>query len=351
LWLTVFQEFREMTTKHEVAVLLNANAKQVDKRTIKAIRRHLPEEDLYVSRNSEEAQQMTREILDRGIPTILTGGGDGTLVHFLNDSIPYIDNRNTRTANPASRYPLVGILKMGTGNGIATYVGAEEYVPDLHKMMNGYRACRRPLSLIETAGKYCHFSGFGLDAAILNDYREIKDTWLGRRFKYAASVVGLSLPRQIKARGKRPIVRIINTGSPAYRIGPEGQALGNPVPKGGLIYEGPILIAGVSTMPYYGYKMKMYPFVGLRPGMMQLRISWAGVIESLTKLPKIWNGTYRSDSTRDFYCDSIKMTFEKEVPFQIGGDGQGERKEATFSLSKRSIDLIDLTSPPQGTIH
>lgn len=321
----------------DVAVLLNAQANGVTPRVVRSIAQQLPEKNVFVSNSLDEAQELTHEIMARGYRAVLTGGGDGTLVNFLNHSIEYIEQAG------GSDFPLIGVLKLGTGNGIGAYVGAESYLSDLRRIVRSPWTKRQRLSLINVEGTYCHFGGFGLDAAILNDYVDVKDTWLGKRLKYAVSVPGVSIPRQLTTRRHYPVGRVINEGSPAYGIGSNGQPVGRPILAGETIYEGPLLIAGVATMPYYGYKMKLYPYTERKPGVMQLRISWASTLETLSHLPWLWNGTYRSKTIRDYYCDKVRMVFDEEAPLQIGGDGVGKRREATFSLAEREVELIDLS--------
>ncbi len=322
----------------EVAVLLNAKARRVNHRVVDRVSQVLPRDNIFVSNSLDEAKDMTREIMARSFETVVAGGGDGTLVTFFKHSFDYVD-RTGRNDD----YPLLGVLKLGTGNGISSYVGAGKYHSDLVALTREPRPKeRRRLSLIEVEGQYCPFAGFGLDANILNDYVDLKDTWLGKRFKYAFTVPASSVPKQILLRRKYPVGRIINEGGPASLIGSDGEPTGEPIETGQTIYHGPLLIAGVATMPYYGYGMKLYPFVERRGGTMQLRISWASTYETLSRLPEIWDGSYRSDKTRDYYCDKVRMVFDRETPFQIGGEGIGRRQEVTFTLSRRTVDLIQL---------
>ena len=159
----------------DVAVLLNAQARGVTPSVVRTITAQLPPESVFVSSSLDEAEAATHEIMSKGYRTVLTGGGDGTLVNFLNHSIEYIER-----VGEDGDYPLIGILKLGTGNGIGSYVGAEGYLPDLHKIVRSGWANRQRLSLIKVEGRYCHFSGFGLDAAILNDYLDVKNLSLRR---------------------------------------------------------------------------------------------------------------------------------------------------------------------------
>jgi diacylglycerol kinase family enzyme len=328
-----------------VAVLLNAQARKVTRQVVDRITRALPSDSVYVSSDLDEAEVMTNDIMSRRFQTVLTGGGDGTLVRFLKHSLDYVDRHGT-----LRDYPLIGVLKLGTGNGISSFVGAGPYLRDLAIMTRSGRSkhCRR-LSLIEVEGAYCPFAGFGLDAMILNDYSSHKESWAARRLKYAFTVPTISIPKQLTVRRRYPVGRIINEGRAAYLIDPHGRPVGSPIETGQTIYHGPVLIAGVATMPYYGYGMKLYPFVERCSGVMQLRISWAGTAEALARLPDIWKGTYRSATIQDYYCDRVRMVFDHPTPFQIGGDGVGVREDVTFSVSHHTVDLIDLTGPRDRT--
>ena len=331
---------------NNVAVLLNAQARRVTSKVVDRISSVLPKSNVFVSNDLNEAQDMIHEIMSRRFETVLTGGGDGTLVCFLKHSFDYVEQKGKR------EYPLIGVLKLGTGNGISSFVGARKYLTDLMRMTGENRPrYRRRLSLVEVEGDYCPFAGFGLDASILNDYHENRDSWFGRRLKYAFTVPTVSIPRQLTTRRRYPVGRIVNEGSPAFLIGPNGKPVGRPIEKGRTIYRGPLLIAGVATMPYYGYGMKLYPFVESHSRVMQLRVSWASTYESLSRLPEIWKGTYRSKNIQDFYCDKVRMVFEEEAPFQMGGEGMGSRKDLTFSLSRRTVDLIDLSDQHPSLVH
>src|SRR5216684_5622331 len=67
-----------------VAVLLNANARSVCEGLKRELENFVPLEDLYYSRCFDDARTIAREVLDRGYRTVLTGGGDGTFVGYVN---------------------------------------------------------------------------------------------------------------------------------------------------------------------------------------------------------------------------------------------------------------------------
>lgn len=334
-----------MGASKPVAVLLNANANRVNGRVLRVVRDLVDRRDIFVSRSAGEAEEAARTVIERGYPIVCTGGGDGTLVQFVTSTYGYLAERGHDTP------PDIGVLKLGTGNAIASFVGASKVEEDLRRIRSGEALPRFPLPLVEVEGRLAHFAGVGLDAAILNDYHDLKDTWIGRRLKYFASVVGKSLPLQFTTRLLKPLVRVYNLGSPAWRCGPNGEAVGKPIPAGGLLYDGPVTLAGVSTTPFYGYGMRIYPFAGKMPNRVELRVACSGTLEIVGHLRSIWNGTYRSPTIQDFWVDAVRLEFSKPVPFQVGGDAVGYREEMEFRLSSKSVRLVDLHRPAQETLH
>src|ERR1700682_1218676 len=67
-----------------VAVLLNANARAVSDGLRRELENFVPPEDLFFSRTFEDARSIARTVFDRGYRTVLTGGGDGTFVGYVN---------------------------------------------------------------------------------------------------------------------------------------------------------------------------------------------------------------------------------------------------------------------------
>src|SRR5438105_14885489 len=71
-------------TQKKVAVLLNGNARAVTEQLRRELENFVPPEDLFYSRSFEDARSIARSVLDRGYRTVLTGGGDGTFVGYVN---------------------------------------------------------------------------------------------------------------------------------------------------------------------------------------------------------------------------------------------------------------------------
>src|SRR5947209_9754353 len=75
-----------LNIRHEsnVAVLLNANARNVSESLKRELENFVPPEDLFYSRCFDDARAIARSVLERGYRTVLTGGGDGTFVGYVN---------------------------------------------------------------------------------------------------------------------------------------------------------------------------------------------------------------------------------------------------------------------------
>ena len=344
----------------EFAVILNQNAKKVSERLRRSAEDIMPRISLYTSRTTEEAYQYIKEILDGGYHRIISGGGDGTFSHLLSVAKKYLEEKNARlqkmeqsVRKEMSRYsmPEFGILKLGTGNSLATLLGAGKGLTPVKHLARGVEFETFSINIIEAEQRCFTFSGMGWDAAILNDYLWLKNAavpFLSRVFHslagYLAAMFVKTIPRVVLTR--RPVeVVVTNEGESAYRIASDGSRIFMSSKPGEVLYEGPCNMAGVATTPYYGYRLKAFPFAMNLPGFMQVRIVKAGVLELLANAHPIWMGTYRSPNFIDFLAEKVRFSFSDRVPLQIGGDAEGYRKEIAFSVSDVLVDLIDFRRP------
>src|SRR5690606_31675790 len=71
------------TAADRVAVVVNGRAKQVTEDLVETLDQIVQSGDLFVSRSLQEGQDIARVIVERGYPTVLTGGGDGTFVQMV----------------------------------------------------------------------------------------------------------------------------------------------------------------------------------------------------------------------------------------------------------------------------
>lgn len=334
----------------QTAVLLNANAKQVNPRVRDALSGLVPAESLFFSRDPDEANRIADTVMSRGFETVFTGGGDGTFVSWVNH---ILDRAETRS-RPAPRF---GILALGTGNAVAEMVGAGRPLDDLRRHLSGEVLPGRRLDLVSCEGRRTPFASVGLDAAVLNDYRWLRSRLGGHAGKLTSGLRGYGLaialrsaPRQVFQRA--PVyTEVLNTGSPAWRLDAAGERVGRPIEKGELLYAGPCMLAAGGTVPYYGFKLRAFPFAGRRAGSMSLRVFTRVPVPSLVlNARRIFNGEFQHPGLLDFEADQVEMTFDRPMPFQVGGDAEGNREKVTLGIARRSVELLDYTLALPGRL-
>jgi diacylglycerol kinase family enzyme len=334
-----------------VAVVVNGRAKNVTAEVISTLDRILEGSDLFVSRRIEDAREIAQTLVHRQYDTVLTGGGDGTFTVMVTEVV-----REARKKGGA--LPRFGLLKLGTGNALAWVVGARDLKggsadADIRRLCE--EAGSRTVRLIEVEGIITPFCGFGADAHVLADYGWVKSHLGTTPLKklstgpsgYAIAAVTRTLPSLLFSGMTKCVVR--NAGAEAYRVGPRGSVVGRPVRKGELLYEGPMRLCALSTIPYYGYGFRMFPFAEDRPDRMQLRVSTIKPLEFIAHLREIWRGDYENPSSIfDFLVERVSLEFEPAAPLQAGGDARGERARLEVGLSPTPIELVDFYAPPRA---
>ena len=338
----------------KVAVLLNANARSVCEGLKRELENFVPPEDLYYSRNFDEARYISRQVLDKGYRTILTGGGDGTFVAYVNCLFEQAQQPSGSSLRGAYKLlpvpahaielPRFGVLKLGTGNAVAEFSGASGrrlgVVEDILRTRSGEVSIARPLHLLAIDGKRAPFAGLGIDAAVLNDYVSMKTHLAHGGLGYFCSVVGKTLPAYMLKRSV-PQVEVINLGARAQQVGPDGKPLGRDIERGEVLYRGPCKIASAGTVPNYGFGFQMFPHALRAPGRFQLRLTAIGVPKVLANLRTLWRGGPAPSGVLDFHCDKVLIRFDREMPLQIGGDAEGYRREVVFEMAERPLELLD----------
>lgn len=338
----------------KVAVLLNANAKRVSEKVRRSLSHVVPESDLFLTHTFEEARRVAETVVDRRYQTVFTGGGDGTFCGFLNEIHNVIERR--RAANPFAivRQPRFGVLKLGTGNALASLCGASSASGDgiLDDVLRA-RANEVPgvvkLELVSTEGKRAPFAGVGVDAGILNHYVELKHAASKGPFGklvvggagYALAIAARSLPTYLFS--ARPNVEI-KSRALAYRVGPDGKPIGPAYGPGAVLYHGPALFAAAGTVPCYGFNFRVFPFAGLRRGMMHLRIVDVPIPSILPNIyPSAWEGRWFPEGMHDFLAEDVEIRVDRKVPFQVGGDAEGYRDSVRLSIWKNTVELLDFS--------
>lgn len=306
------------------AIILNKNAKRVGERVRRRVLETAPDADVFFTESLEQAAFVTRRVVDRGYSTVLTGGGDGTVMNTIQQVLAEVD------AADGTR-PQFGVLKLGTGNAVAGFLNAGRFDDDLTAIDS---AQARSLDVIQLAdGRRTLFGGLGWDAFILNNYdrmRERAERFAVTRalFKsvagYFISGFGKSLPELLF---KRPSwqVKVINTGGIGRRVDVDGNVIERFAP-GATVYEGPIRLACFGTTPYYGFNLNIMPFADHTPGLFHLRLMDMSPLTAVRKIRAVWTGRLQDPRLWDLQLSACRMEFEENAPLQIAGDAAGEVK-------------------------
>lgn len=330
-----------------VAVVVNGNAKNVTQEVISILDQILQGTDLFVSQSIEDARVIAERVIERGYGTVLMGGGDGTFMVMVTEVVRAAD----RAGRPRPRF---GYLKLGTGNALAHVVGAtgqRRLAADIRRLKD--EAGSRKIGLVEVDELLAPFCGFGVDAEVLRDYAEVKaalsKTPLRPVAAGALSYVVSSITRTAPALlfRRMPHCRVTNVGAEVLRLGGQGRVVGRPIAKGEVVYEGPARIVAASTIQFYGFGLRMFPYAEERKDRMSLRISTLGPAAFVANLRSIWRGEFQDPShLLDYLVQAVRIEMDPATPFQIGGDVVDNRTEVTLRLSDRPIRLVDFYAPP-----
>jgi diacylglycerol kinase family enzyme len=345
--------FRSNVVEPRVAVLLNANARKVTAKVIRSLSHVVPDEDIFLSRSEIDCRRVVQTVLERRYGTVFLGGGDGTFLGFVNELYRQLEHRNHRVV-PAQAMPKIGILKLGTGNSLASVVRASPLKGDrilddvLRARANEVPGYRR-LDLLMVEGKRTPFAGLGLDARVLNDYLQLKRRFGDGPLKqfltghggYFSSVLFKTIPFALTQSFWFECEVINGNKGPAYRLGPDGEPVGEPIGPGETMHSGRLMMASAGTIPYYGYEFRMFPFAGRRPGMMQLRLASMSTPTILANLPRLWKGRWTHPTLQDFHATEVRVRFAKPMPLQLGGDAEGYRDQVTLGMSSDPVELVD----------
>ena len=324
----------------EVAVLLNANAGRVKRSTVRAVRQAAPKATVFWTRSFEEAVDAVEACIESGVETIFSGGGDGTIIDLANRLLPY------------ENAPRLGILKLGTGNALASWVGARPVPEDLKAWFKGEAYREKPLRFVRAEDDAFPFAGMGWDAAVLNDYRWAKQRLKGTPFEakpyqlatYLAAAFGRTVPRYAANR-TAPMVRIEVLRGEAWRVDKLGSRIGPIFHEGEILYQGPAHMTAFGSTPYYGYSMRILPHACQLPTHFHVRVSALSVAQAINQLPNIWVGDYEDERLHDFLAEAVYVSYDQEVPYQVGGDARGMRQDLVLDVSPVSLPVVSFHQP------
>jgi diacylglycerol kinase family enzyme len=224
------------------AFLLNANARAVNDRLTERLAEVVPAGDLFLSRSLDDAQVFARTIARRGYNKVFLGGGDGTVVTTVRLIQEACDQLGLAM-------PQVGVLKLGTGNALATALHALSPVVDAHHVVQRGPLVATRVDMVEDEdGLRMPFAGMGYDGAVLNDY-----VWLKKKahdsgsafspvlrglaesvFGYLGAMLARTVPAHLKK--KAPHVRITSSKTTYQMVSTPAGDVERVIPAGSVIY-------------------------------------------------------------------------------------------------------------------
>jgi len=323
-----------------VAVLVNLKARRGSEAVARLVRALLPRARLAVTRSLDDARRwITQELAPNPPSLLLSGGGDGTAVALLNE-----------LRDSGVRLPPIGVLPLGTGNGWAHVTGAPRArrALEIIAALRGDAPPLRRFSLVESEGRVAPFAGTGWDAEIVSDFQAqlqavpapLRAANSGLR-GYLKGMFTRTIPRHMFGEGPAN-VKLTNLGPSALTVNEEGRV----VPliggeTGAILYEGPASVASAATTEEWGFGFRAFPFAHAVPGRLSVRTYGASVTEATRNMFKLWRGEHPMPKMNDYFVTQARMEFDREVPFQIGGDLAGQRRVIDFAIAEHGVDLVD----------
>jgi hypothetical protein len=332
---------RVVRTPGRYAVLLNARAKGWTGNLHQDVQRFVSATDLFLTDDFRQAERTVDKILAGDYDAIFTGGGDGTICYLMSA----LDERIAAGKLDRDDAPPIGVLRMGTGNAVASFLGAGPATEDLRALSAGAPLIVHEVDMLRGPEGLFPFAGVGWDAEVLNDYEWLKDTVRDSAVEnyvtgiggYVASVFGRTVPKAVR---QKPVdVCITNTGERALRIAQSGEILEEFGP-GQVLFEGPTKVCGASTIPYWGFKLRMFPHAADRPGFAQLRCYNGSVGWIVTHMRKYWRGEFPAEDIDDFLVQNVRLEVRgRPMPYQIAGDGVGYERQIEWQIAAEPARL------------
>jgi len=331
----------------DIAVVVNLRARRGTPEVAQRCRAELPQARILSSRSMEDTLDFARTLATSPPGLLLSAGGDGTAIGLLN---------MLRLVDPAAlgdgdRDLVLGVLPLGTGNAWARATGAKSWKGALARLSEAQARTsalpRQSFGLLEIDGKLAHFAGTGWDAEMIDDFHAQKDAPgilpKSRRSGLAGYLHGMftrTVPRHLFGTGVE--VELVNTGSDALAVDPDGRAY--PLPggeHGAVLYRGPTSVCAAGTTEEWGFDFRAFPFARLEPGRFCMRVYSGTSLEATMRMGKLWRGEHPCPGMNTWLVDNCRATFSRKVAFQIGGDRQGHRDVIDFALAKEHVDLLD----------
>lgn len=332
-----------------VAVVVNGNAKGVTEDLVVILEQLVQSGDLFVSRSLAEGEEIAERIVEKGYPTVLTGGGDGTFCQMVTWIVD-------RCAERGYEPPRFGLLRLGTGNALAWVLGAENTAArgvfaDLARLRR--EGGHGTLRLLRIGGKLAPFAGIGVDGLAIEHFNQVKRALESAPRLKGRATGGLAYFLSIGFRTMpevlvRPttVMRVVNRGAPASRLDADGQPAGPKIGLGETMFEGPLRSVLFSTVPYWGFGARIFPFADPHGGTFNIRCVNIGSLHVAAHVRSIWKGTYRTPRIADFSAEAVEVELADPRALEIAGDPAGTYSKLDVHLHPEPIRVVDYYAPP-----
>ena len=327
-----------------MALWFNPLAKRVTASVISAFREALPGARVCMPADVQDARREAERLVSRPPALLFCGGGDGTIVVLLNA---------LRDAG-ARRFPTVGLLRLGTGNGWPRATNAPEWRQSVKRIGRvPVTAPTQPFQLVEIQGRLCHFAGAGWDATVLHHYAQNlvhqagrgRAVWWERLHRgvwgYLYSTALRTVPEELRRyREGRVGLTFENLGESAWGIGKGGRPEPFADAPGVKLFQGPLSVAAVGSEPYWGAGFRAFPYALSLPGRINVRIYDRHVLEGVGRAVQLWRGGIDVPGMRDWFVTAGRFTFSQPVPWQLGGDVMPPAVSLDFRVAEQVLQLL-----------
>ena len=305
----------------DIVAIVNAHARRGSEKVVRSLQDAFPKATVLRTESTEHARRFAEQLCKEPPDLVLAAGGDGTALLIVNAM-----RASLRKAGGAGRAPLFGMLPLGTGNAWAHTTGAPRWDECVERLCEALRResplPKRRFDLVEVEGMLAHFVGTGWDAEMIDDfYRQQQGfsvlTPSARKgvLGYLQGMVLYTIPRHVLAKTHAE-VELANTGDDTYTVDDEGRAvrMDNKGP-GAVLYRGFQSVCAAGTTPEWGYHFRAFPFVGLLPRRMCVRIYAASAIEGTFRSGALWRGVHPMPKMHTWLLTRCKFSFTQAVPF------------------------------------
>lgn len=319
--------------------MLNRCAQGVTQARLRWFRAHVPADDLFVPDGVDEATAVVAAVVERGYDVLCPGGGDGT---FMTTAAALI-------ALAPARVPALLPLRLGTGNAVHDACGSSRptrrgLAHDLARAADpGERVA--PLRLLEVDGRPAQFAGVGLDADWAADYASLIKRRVGTGALlpllrgapgYALTAALLTIPRLIR----RPFVAVtLIARGEASRLDGDGRAV-QTFASGETLYEGPVTMASMSTVPSYSAGFAFFRHVDRIGDAFQLRVAHASAYEVVRHARRVLGGGHDPDRVLDFAARGLRVELPTPVRHHVAGDVMPAARGFDVEISRHTVPVL-----------